>query len=67
MNTKLYNDKPFIVTIDRSTAERGYVLRIIDNDGSFTAQNEPLKRDDFVSEFKFDPTWPHESYETGTN
>lgn len=67
MNTKLYNDKPFIVTIDRSTAERGYVLRIIDNDGSFIDQNKSLKRDDFVSKFKFDPTWPHESYETRTN
>lgn len=63
MNTKLYKDKSFTVTINRNTAERGYVLQSIEQDGSFTAQNEPLKRDDFVSKFKFDPTWPHESYE----
>ena len=60
MTTKLYKDRPFTVTIDRSTAERGYVLRMIDKNGAFIDQNKPLKRDDFVSKFKFDPTWPHE-------
>lgn len=61
MTTKLYNNKPFIVTIKRNTAERGYVLHTIEEDGSFVIQNEPLKRDNFVKKFKFDPSWPHET------
>lgn len=57
---KLYKGKPFIVTIDRSTAERGYVLKTIDhNTGKIVTEGEPLKFLDFIAHYKFDPEWPH--------
>jgi hypothetical protein len=56
----LYKRKRFVVTIDRSTVERGYVLKTIEKDGSMKAQNEPLKRHDFESHFGFDASWPHD-------
>lgn len=55
-----YKGKRFVVTIDRSTMERGYMLRTIEKDGSIKAQNEPLKRRDFENHFGFDPEWPHD-------
>jgi len=55
-----YKEKRFVVTIDRSTAERGYVLHTIETDGSTKAQNKPLKWREFGNHFGFDPSWPHD-------
>jgi len=60
MNVARYKDKRFVVTIDRSTMERGYVLRTIEPDGSHKQIGKPLKRDAFTAEFGFDPIWPHQ-------
>jgi hypothetical protein len=52
MKVESYDGKPFVVTIDRSTMERGYVLGTVEDDGSLTERNKPLKQD----EFEFSPT-----------
>lgn len=59
MNVTRYKGKRFTVTIDRSTMERGYLLRTIESDGSHRPVGKPLKRDAFEAEFGFDPIWPH--------
>ena len=56
---KTYEGKRFVITIDRSTAERGYVLHTIEEDGSHKEVNEPLKYFDFLRRFGFSPNWPH--------
>lgn len=58
-----YKGKQFVVTIDRSTAERGYVLQTIERDGSHKEQNAPLKMEEFEKHFGFSPQWPHEKTE----
>lgn len=50
----------FIVTINRSEAERRYVLRIQKPDGSTHETGPPLNIDDFKSVYGFHPHWPHE-------
>lgn len=63
---KLFEGKPFIVTIDRSTMERGYVLRTRDDKGGHHAANKPLKRAEFEERFGFAPEWPHKTISPAT-
>ena len=59
MRIKLYNDKPFVVTIDRNRFERRYVLETVEKDGSWTPQCEPLFSVEFRERFGFSEEWPH--------
>lgn len=63
--TKTFKGKQFLVTIDRSTMERGYVLQTINKDGTTTEMNSPLKQDEFQQKFGFSPEWPHEKVTKG--
>jgi hypothetical protein len=63
---KLFEGKPFTVTIDRSTAERGYVLQTQDASGNHHAVNNPLKRAEFEKRFGFTPEWPHKAASPAT-
>lgn len=58
-----YRGHRFIVTIDRSTAERGYVIRTIDDEGDVIEEinKKPLKYLEFIERFGFSPEWPHEN------
>ena len=47
--------------MDRSTTERGYILRTLSDDGTSRAHNKPLKRFAFEKQFGFSPEWPHEA------
>lgn len=59
---KSYNGRPFVVTIDRSTAERGYSIRPLNKDGTLSKVKgtPPLKAFEFVERYGFSPTWPHQ-------
>jgi hypothetical protein len=57
-----YNGEWFTVTIDRSTAQRGYVLKTRNPTGEFISHNTPLKRKDFIDKFGFSPEPPHLIY-----
>jgi hypothetical protein len=63
--THMHKGHEFVVTIDRSTAERGYVLRELNYDRTVLKQHKPLKRDAFEAHFGFSPMWPHESIKHG--
>lgn len=55
-----YGGKPFVVTIDHSTMERGYSIREIHGDGSVSHMHTiPLKHAAFVKRCGFEPEWPH--------
>jgi hypothetical protein len=57
-----YNGEWFTVTIDRSTMERGYVLKTRNPNGEFISHNTPLKRKEFIDKFGFSPEYPHLIY-----
>lgn len=53
----------FIVMIDRSASEKGYVIRTIDDKGETIEEinKRPMKYLEFVERFGFSPEWPHEN------
>lgn len=58
-NCSLYNGKRFVVTIDRGSAERRYILNTIDDDGQMYSENEPMYFDEFRKHYGFSEEWPH--------
>ncbi len=63
MEIKEYEGKKFIVTIDRNTMRRKYVLSTFEANGDMVEQNEPLYTEEFEKHYGFSPEWPHKTIE----
>lgn len=60
-----YDNRPFLVSIDREGMERRYVLEVIHAEHLEPACG-PLTAEEFRRRFGFSETWPHEEVRIDT-